>query len=231
MRLGREHRPGYELTPRHMHSRAGVAVVLSGGYEEAGDRGRFHVRAGDVVVHRCFDMHLDRFIASGADILNLPATLWTNSDDDFGRVSDPDRLARLAERDVSEAAEVLWSKWERQAIRHADWPEELAQALATNPELCLGEWAHERGVAPARLTRGFRQIFGATPSRFRAHSRIKLAWRMIMTSSTPLCQVAAELGFSDQAHMTRAFRSLVGQTPSSCRASSNRFKTAERSTT
>jgi hypothetical protein len=81
--LGRERRPGCELTLRHMHREAGVAV-LSRGYEEAGDRGRFHVRAGDVVVHRRLDMHLDRFTASGAEILNLPATRWEDTEGTLG---------------------------------------------------------------------------------------------------------------------------------------------------
>lgn len=228
MRFGRERRPGYELTARHIHREAGVAVVLSGGYEEAGDQGRFHARAGDVVVHRCWDMHLDRFIASGAEILNLPATRWEDTEGALGTVSDPDLIARLAERDVEEAAEVLRSTWKQQSIRTVDWPEALAKALAVNPELCLGEWAQEASLAPATVTRSFKQIFGITPSAFRAHNRVKLAWRKIITSDAPLCRVAADFGFSDQAHMTRAFRSLIGQTPSSCRASSIRFNTAQK---
>jgi AraC-like DNA-binding protein len=231
VRLGRERRPGNELTPRHMHREAGVAVVLSGGYEEAGDQGRFHVRAGDVVVHRCLDMHLDRFTASGAEILNLPATRWEDTEGTLGSVSDPDLIARLAERNVEEAAEVLRSTWKQQSIRTVDWPEGLAKVLAASPELCLGEWAHEGGLARATVTRGFKQVFGVTPSVFRAQNRVKLAWQKITTSDAPLCRVAADFGFSDQAHMTRAFRSLIGSTPSSWRAWSNRFKTVQRTAT
>jgi hypothetical protein len=32
---------------RHVHEEAYAALVLSGGYEEAGDHGRFQVKAGD----------------------------------------------------------------------------------------------------------------------------------------------------------------------------------------
>jgi hypothetical protein len=50
---------------RHIHEHAHAALVLSGGYEEAGDLGRFQVQAGDIVLHECFEAHLDRFSASG----------------------------------------------------------------------------------------------------------------------------------------------------------------------
>ena len=35
--------------PRHRHAEGYVAVVIAGGYEEAGDTGRRRVSAGDVV--------------------------------------------------------------------------------------------------------------------------------------------------------------------------------------
>jgi hypothetical protein len=37
--------------PRHRHLQRYAAIVLSGGYVEAGDAGRMRVRAGDVLVH------------------------------------------------------------------------------------------------------------------------------------------------------------------------------------
>ena len=45
---------------RHVHKRAYAALVLSGGYEEAGDSGRHRVQAGNVVLHEAFEAHLDR---------------------------------------------------------------------------------------------------------------------------------------------------------------------------
>src|ERR1700677_569690 len=57
---------------RHVHFEPYVALVLSGGYEEAGDNGRFKVSAGNVVFHDSFEAHLNRFYAQGATVLNLP---------------------------------------------------------------------------------------------------------------------------------------------------------------
>ena len=218
MKLRHEHHSGNEFIARHMHPVAAVALVLSGGYEEAGDRGRFQVRAGDVVIHAPYNTHLDRFTSSGAHILNFPITPHPGFSSDFGRVSNPDLIARAAERDLREAAELLFSAFEAHSSFSLDWPDQLARELSKDPELCLGDWAHEFGLAPATVTRGFQQLFGITPSRFRAHCRAKLAWSMVRGSNLPLSHVAARLGFSDQAHMTRALRSLTGKTPSMCRA-------------
>ena len=57
--------------PRHRHERAYAAVILSGGYQESGSRGRYRVGSGHVLLHRTFDAHIDRFAAQGAQILNL----------------------------------------------------------------------------------------------------------------------------------------------------------------
>jgi AraC-like DNA-binding protein len=201
-----------------MHPTADMAVVLSGGYEEAGDGGRFHVRAGDVVVHAPFDSHLDHFTPKGAHILCLPAGHSPAVKGGFGHINDPDLIVRVAERDLQQAAALVLASWREHSFSGMDWPEQLAQALAGNPELHLNEWAREFGLAAATVSRGFKQIFGITPSRFRAHSRAKLAWGMITASDAPLCRIAADLGFSDQSHMTRQLRSLTGKTPLLCRA-------------
>lgn len=219
MNFRHEHHCGNEFLTRHMHTEARVALVLSGGYEEAGDRGRFHVRAGDVVFHAPYDIHLDRFTSGGAHILDFPLTRHSGLSAGFGRVDDPDLIARVAARDLAEATELLFAAFQEHSSYASalDWPEQLAQALSNDPELCLGDWAQQFCLAAATVTRGFKQVFGVTPSRFRAHCRAKLAWKMIHSSTVPLCDVAASLGFSDQAHMTRALRSLTGKTPSMCR--------------
>jgi hypothetical protein len=57
--FGRQYRTGRTVLPRHRHESGYLALVLSGGYEEAGDRGRFHVHAGNVVLHGAFEAHMD----------------------------------------------------------------------------------------------------------------------------------------------------------------------------
>ena len=94
-----DHHP-HELRARHCHDDAFVAVVLEGGYQEAGDEGRFDVRPGDALIHHPFESHLDRVEAKGARVLvlGLPAELAASAHV-RGRVGDPDALVRLAARD------------------------------------------------------------------------------------------------------------------------------------
>ena len=92
---------------RHAHAEAYAALVLAGGYEEAGDRGRFRVEVGDVLFHEEFEGHLDRFPERGAVVLNLRLSGTVGVTAGVARIEDADALARLAERDCREAAELV----------------------------------------------------------------------------------------------------------------------------
>ena len=101
---------GTSVLGRHSHENPYAALVLSGAYEEAGDQGRFHVEAGDVVLHDRFEAHLDRVSSLGAVVLNLrlPApNLFTPG---IAKIVDIDLLVRTAEVSEAEAAELLLSK-------------------------------------------------------------------------------------------------------------------------
>jgi AraC-like DNA-binding protein len=205
------HAPSEDLS-RHRHREAFVAVVLAGGYVEAGDTGRHRVEAGDVLFHRAFESHLDRFGRPGAEVLVLPLA------DDWrgpvrGRVADPDLLARLAERDPREAqaalAEAVWAP--RAAA--LDWPDLLAHALRDDPGLCLSAWADGMGLHLGSLSRGFRQAYGVTPVGYRLVQRTHRALDAILGGAAPLSEVALACGFADQAHMGRAVAALTDAPP------------------
>lgn len=206
--------------PRHRHGEGYLAVVLAGGYLEAGDGGRIRARAGDAIVHRPFEAHLNCVPAAGAQVLNLP--LADASLPAFGRIADPDCLARAAEQDLAEAARLACEAF-RPAEPEADWPDELARALS-GPRPSLRAWARERGVSPEHLSRGFRRAYGVTPQRFGWEARARAAWRALVTSHAPLAAVALDAGFCDQPHMSRAVLALTGRTPGAWRRSTA-FKT------
>ena len=63
--------------PRHRHAEPYMAVVVDGGYQEAGDCGRIDARPGDVLLHDAFDAHRDSFLPRGAVVLNLPLEVAT----------------------------------------------------------------------------------------------------------------------------------------------------------
>jgi hypothetical protein len=97
---------GHALTvlERHQHPNGYLAVVLSGGFEEAGDRGCFHVQAGDVICHEAFEAHLNRYDSVGADLIVFPVPITAEFPIAVGAVPDADAIARLAEKDAREAA-------------------------------------------------------------------------------------------------------------------------------
>jgi len=205
------HAPSETLS-RHLHREAFAAVVLSGGYVEAGDTGRHRVQAGDVVLHRAYESHLDRFDAPGAEVLVLPlANDWRGPS--LGRVADPDLIARLAEHDAVEADAALAEAFRPAAPVAIDWPDLLAQALRDDPGLALAAWADAMGLHLGSLSRGFRQLYGLTPAAYRLVQRTHHALDALLATDAPLSAIAQACGFADQAHMTRAVAALAEAPP------------------
>ena len=210
---------------RHSHEHAYAAIVLSGGYEEAGDHGRFRVEAGDVVLHERFEAHINRFSDSGAVVFNLPLPAGRSFVPGLAKVEDIDSILRAANSNQVEAADLLFSMVTARRAEYADWPDELASALIANPSLSLSRWGEIKGLTPWAVSRGFMQVFGLSPSAFRARTRTRHAWKAIETSEETLVHIAAQLGFSDQPHMTRSVKQMTGVGPKAWRVAANRFKT------
>jgi AraC-like DNA-binding protein len=202
----------FDRMPRHRHRQAYVALVLAGGYVEAGDGGRLRVEAGQAVFHGPHESHQNQFFGLGARVLNLPV-LGALPGEAAGHVEDADAIARLAERDVLEAALMLRQTFRPSAARLQDWPDLLAAALASDPNLSLADWADSTGIAPQSLSRGFRLAYGTSPKRYRLELRALHALRRLPHWPGSLAALAAETGFADQAHLTRTLVALTGQTP------------------
>jgi AraC-like DNA-binding protein len=213
--LGAETCDGRDL-PRHRHSEGYITLVLSGGYVEAGDAGRFRVAPGDVLIHRPFEAHCDFFGGARAQLLNLPLPGGA-PETAVGSVPDPDSIQRLAETDLSAAAHRLCAELVP-ARSENDWPDLLAAALRRPGKVAIGEWSTRHGLAPATVSRGFHKAFGTSPARYRAEARARLAWRAIAAGGNgALADLAYALGFADQAHMTRSLIGLTGSSPTGLR--------------
>jgi AraC-like DNA-binding protein len=210
---------------RHVHGRAYAALVLSGGYEEAGDYGRFQVNAGDVIFHEQFEAHLDRFSETGAAVLNLPLHTGYSCTAGIAKVADVDAVPRVAERSCRDAIELLFSLAITRTPEPADWPDELAAELVRHPSLKLSQWGEKNGIAPWTVSRGFGLVFGVSPEAFRARTRARCALKSIQNTQASLAMIAVELGFADQSHMTRSVKQLTGIGPRAWRSAANRFKT------
>jgi AraC family chemosensory pili system transcriptional regulator ChpD len=91
----------------------------------------------------------------------------------------------------------------------------LLDRLADRPN--LAEIAAEVGMSREHLIRRFANVHGMPPMAWALQRRIARA-RTLLRQGTPPADVAAALGFADQAHLTRAFRTAMGTTPGRYRA-------------
>jgi AraC-like DNA-binding protein len=212
---------------RHVHLRAYATVVLDGGYQEAGECGRWRVQAGDVLIHAPISAHWDHVAPGGARVINLalPDSIARSA---CGHCVDLDLVLRLAPRDPLEAAEALLHGWRAGKAGLGDVPDLLARTLAAPDPPGVEAWADGVGVSRATAFRWFRATYGIAPTVYRVESRARLAWRMIVDSAASLADIAAAAGYADQSHMSRDVRRLTGHSPGAWRtrdALQHSFKT------
>jgi AraC-like DNA-binding protein len=192
-------------------------VVLSGAYREAGSGGRFRVKSGEVMFHGAFEAHLNCVEPAGAVILNIPLKTCDAGRAHFG-IANLDEIAAMAEGEAADLERALLDSLIQLPTQAADWPDLLAADLRRNAVPSLAAWAANHGLTPHSLSRGFRSAFGVTPKRFCLESKAHAAMRRIAAGCACLSAIAADCGFSDQAHMTRAISALTGSPPSYWRA-------------
>jgi transcriptional regulator GlxA family with amidase domain len=68
-------------------------------------------------------------------------------------------------------------------------------------------------LSPSHFCRAFQTSLNMTPHAYVMSRRIERACALMMTTRTPLGQIAIECGFSDQAHFNRQFRKHVAVSP------------------
>jgi AraC-like DNA-binding protein len=91
----------------------------------------------------------------------------------------------------------------------------LTDRLGDRPSLT--QIAAEVGISREHLVRRFSAAYGMPPMRWALQRRVARA-RTLLRAGTPPADVAAALGFTDQAHLTRVFRDAMGTTPGRYRA-------------
>jgi AraC family transcriptional regulator len=71
--------------------------------------------------------------------------------------------------------------------------------------------------SPSHFSRLFKLTFGETPHAYVIKRRLEKACHLMVTSSASLCEIALNVGFSDQAHLCKLFRQAFGQSPATWR--------------
>ncbi|WP_026432864.1 helix-turn-helix domain-containing protein [Paracidovorax oryzae] len=94
--------------------------------------------------------------------------------------------------------------------------EEFVEERLDQP-LSLEELAAVAGMGVWSFCKRFRASFQTSPHGYVIDRRVERARRLLLHSTLALKAVAAECGFSDQAHLTRAVRARLGCTPAALR--------------
>ncbi len=94
----------------------------------------------------------------------------------------------------------------------------LTAAIEGAPESAgLCPLARLLNVSPYRLSRTFSQQVGVSLTRYRNRVRVSQAMDQLAQGEPSLANLAARLGFADQAHLTRTVREHLGHAPSTLR--------------
>jgi len=99
--------------------------------------------------------------------------------------------------------------------------DELRARVLANPRMRLdvSTLAAERGMSPSGFSHDFRARTGSTPARFMTEVRVQAAARLLITTRTPLAQIAEHCGFANANHFGKVFRRFRQQSAGAYRRS------------
>ena len=186
--------------------------MLEGGYCEAGESGRWHVKPGMLIVHAPGESHTDWFADRPTQLIDfsiygeLPAGVY--------RPCDADALMSSL-RSKEGLAHSIGSL--EPIGGEADWPDLLATDIRSDARLSLGDWADRHGLRRETVSRGFLRAYGVSPAAYRLGVRVKAVVAALNGNGESFADLAAKHGFSDQSHMNRAIRAMTGRTPTEIR--------------
>ncbi len=79
--------------------------------------------------------------------------------------------------------------------------------------ITTAELANLVRLSPFHFSRAFRRSFNDSPHAYLMRRRVERAQGLMLTTTTPLAQIAVSCGLADQAHFTRLFRRFAGESP------------------
>ena len=77
----------------------------------------------------------------------------------------------------------------------------------------LQELAELVDLSQSYFSHAFKASTGMPPHQWQINARVRRVQERLLMGDAPIPVIAAETGFSDQAHLTRIFRRIVGETP------------------
>lgn len=225
-----DHR-GCSAMSHHRHAAPFATIVLTGAYVEVHDTVPEMCRAGTIVVHDAAEEHADRF-ASDTRCLNVELPKVGNTAsirgslvvDNAALCGAVESLVRtfygrtdgLAEA-VRNVQTALLQRSSEPSRDRPPWLRRVIDEFSWAQSVPLREAAAIAGVHETHFSRGFHRHIGVTANEYRARARLRLASRLLLTTTLPLAHVALSAGFSDQSHLTRVFSRRLDLSPAAYR--------------
>lgn len=236
------HAPG-ETIPSHRHTdEYQWCITLGGEFDEQSGAHHERCTVGSLLIRPPDCVHADRFGAREGICLNFfPRSTWLREHDldelrdtyahqrskrfaDLGK----ELALELRQSDSSPASlellvlELLESAARLTRYRHDGRTAWLAAALdqiEAEPasELRLATLASSAGVSAGHLARAFRTEFGTSAGDYIRERRLQRAADLLRKPKVRLADIAAAVGFYDQAHFSRTFKSRFGVSPAAYR--------------
>ena len=79
--------------------------------------------------------------------------------------------------------------------------------------MVLDDVAARAGLSPWHFLRIFSDVIGATPHQYLLRARLRRAARLLVDTSQPITDVAADVGFQDLSNFVRTFGRAAGVSP------------------
>ena len=89
-------------------------------------------------------------------------------------------------------------------------------------DLRLAQLAQQCGLSASQFARSFKRSFGSSVHRYVILQRVERAKTLLLGSTLRLADIAAQVGFSDQAAFSRTFHDIVGTPPAKWRLQNGR---------
>jgi AraC family transcriptional regulator len=238
------HHHARETIPAHRHAdEYQWCVTLDGEFEEKSGSQHEECGMGSLLVRPSDCIHANRFSAARGLCLSLfPRRAWLSQNGftslmdtychqrstrllSLGRelaheLQHPDPSGAIAAEAL--LIELLESASRLSLLRSEGHPTWLASALdqiesVPGDELRLSSLAGHARVSAGHLARAFRSAFGMSVGGYIRERRLQRAATLIRTSNSKLADIAAVVGFCDQAHFSRVFKARFGATPAAYR--------------
>ena len=229
-----DHAP-WMIVPAHEHANTYLCIVVSGAFELRA-RHCDECRAGSAIAYPAGHVHENRFGGRSSRCVNIHfGPTWTDERwvrdwlRDYHHVGIGPAAASLRRLDrelraddsaaplatASAAIELMADAIRADAPRgRPPWISRIVDMVESDLACAptLGQLATEIGLHPAHVSRVFRRTCGETLGEYVRRRRVEEADRAL-SGALSLAEIAAQAGFSDQAHFTRVFRRHFGISP------------------